>query len=352
MSLGFHDASLPDGHGDLFTSVLAVEFEEHAAETYRLNFSAEVECRPIQDVATHEFPLADVLIGGPPCQGYSTLNRQREGDLRRLLWREYERALVATRASFFIMENVPQLLTSAEFRLFAARAEANGWRIVAQVLNAADYGVPQTRRRAIVIGSKHGLPSMPAPTHAAPAAGRLRLLEGAGTRSWLTVRDAIGDLPPVPDGNAWHRVRNPTTTSEIRYRHVPVGGDRFDMQRSLDAAGLGELVPRCWREKTSGTTDVFGRMWWDRPAPTLRTEFYKPEKGRYLHPEEHRPITVREGARLMGFPDEFRFSEEQALTHVGRQIGNAVPPPLARAVATALAEHAMDVGVLSAPCAA
>ena len=88
----------------------------------------------------------------------------------------------------------------------------------------------------------------------------------------------------------------------MRYRHVPPNGNRFDMQRSLDADGLGHLVPPCWRRKTSGTTDVFGRMVWDLPAPTIRTEFYKPEKGRYLHPEAHRPITVREGAILMGFP--------------------------------------------------
>ncbi len=77
------------------------------------------------------------------------------------------------------------------------------------------------------------------------------------------------------------------------------------MQRNLDRAGLAHLVPRCWREKPTGTTDVFGRLWWDRPAYTIRTEFYKPEKGRYLHPSAHRPITVREAARCMSFPDDF-----------------------------------------------
>jgi DNA (cytosine-5)-methyltransferase 1 len=111
------------------------------------------------------------------------------------------------------------------------------------------------------------------------------------------------------------------------------------MQAALDAQGLGDLVPRCWREKPSGTTDVFGRMWWDRPSPTIRTEFYKPEKGRYLHPEAHRPITVREAARLQSFPDDFVFPTHQRMTSVARQIGNAVPPVLAAALARAVREH-------------
>jgi DNA (cytosine-5)-methyltransferase 1 len=111
------------------------------------------------------------------------------------------------------------------------------------------------------------------------------------------------------------------------------------MQEDLEAKGLGHLVPACWRNKRSGTTDVFGRMWWDRPAPTIRTEFFKPEKGRYLHPVEHRPITVREAARLQSFPDDFIFPEDQAMTSVARQIGNAVPPLLAKAIATAVRDH-------------
>ena len=89
--------------------------------------------------------------------------------------------------------------------------------------------------------------------------------------------------------------------------------------------------------QADGTTDVFGRLWWDRPSVTIRTEFYKPEKGRYLHPSEDRPITVREAANLMSFPGSFMFPEHQSMTSVGRQIGNAVPPLLARAIAASIA---------------
>ena len=97
---------------------------------------------------------------------------------------------------------------------------------------------------------------------------------------------------------------------DVLHRAGRAGGDgdpgnRFQMQENLDRAGLGALVPACWRNKPTGTTDVFGRLWWDRPAFTIRTEFYKPEKGRYLHPSEHRPITVREAARCMSMPDDF-----------------------------------------------
>jgi DNA (cytosine-5)-methyltransferase 1 len=110
------------------------------------------------------------------------------------------------------------------------------------------------------------------------------------------------------------------------------------MQENLERFGLGDLVLPCFRKKTTGTTDVFGRLWWDRPSVTIRTEFYKPEKGRYLHPSEHRAITVREAARLMSFDDKFILPSDQSMTSIARQVGNAVPPLLARRIAQTLAD--------------
>jgi DNA (cytosine-5)-methyltransferase 1 len=339
MTRGFEDSGA-------FRSVFAVEFDRDAAATYAANFGDHVACGPIEDVAS--FPDADVVIGGPPCQGFSPLNREAVGFERRGLWREYLRALEAVEPRAFVMENVPELLRSAEFVEFERRAEELGFEVEAEILNAADFGVPQRRRRAIVIGTRSAERTMPAPTHADPnpsslVAHRATNDEGlpapARDRApWVTFREAVDGLPLRADGRRWHRPRNPRPESVRRYKAVPRdGGDRFAMQRNLDRAGLGDLVPRCWREKPRGTTDVFGRLWWDRPALTIRTEFYKPEKGRYLHPSAHRPITVREAARLMSFPDDFVLPEDQAMSSIARQVGNAVPPLLARRIAESLA---------------
>src|SRR5262249_12901065 len=142
------------------------------------------------------------------------------------------------------------------------------------ILNAADYGVPQTRRRAFVIGLRGEVaPEWPEPTHA--PAGRLE----RGKRAWRTFRDAVVGLPLEADGDAWHRARHPRAMSLERYRTIPHEGEgRFGL-----AERRPDITPACWLRKKSGSTDVFGRLWWDRPAFTIRTEFYKPEKGRYLH---------------------------------------------------------------------
>ncbi|MDP9280026.1 MAG: DNA cytosine methyltransferase [Gemmatimonadota bacterium] len=314
-----------------FRPILAVEVDRDAATTYGVNFGHDhVRCKPTESI--ERFPEADVVIGGPPCQGFSTLNRRGAGLERRGLWAEYARALSDSRPMLFVMENVPQLLDSEEYQAFheaVNRVADLGYQIEARVLDAADYGVPQRRRRAFVIGSRVGV-SWPAPTHAMAAT-----LERA---RWRTFGEAIEGIPPIPDGKNWHIGRNPRPESVTRYKAVPKdGGNRFEMQENLDREGLGHLVLPCFRRKPSGTTDVFGRLWWDRPAVTIRTEFYKPEKGRYLHPYEDRPITVREAARCMSFDDGFEFPTDQSMTSVGRQIGNAVPPLLARRLAEATA---------------
>jgi DNA (cytosine-5)-methyltransferase 1 len=346
MTRGFEDSGA-------FRSVFAVEFDRDAAATYAANFGDHAACGPIEDVAA--FPAADVVIGGPPCQGFSPLNREAVGFERRGLWREYLRALEAIEPRAFVMENVPELLRSAEFAEFQKRAEALGFEVESDILNAADFGVPQRRRRAIVIGLRDAEIPWPAPTHADQAVNPMSFVTQRVTKDmglhatpadrepWVTFRDAVEGLPLAPDGRNWHRARSPRPESVRRYKAVPRdGGDRFAMQRNLDRAGLGDLVPRCWRNKPTGTTDVFGRLWWDRPAITIRTEFYKPEKGRYLHPSSHRPITVREAARLMSFPDDFVLPEDQSMSSIARQVGNAVPPLLARRIAEALATALAD----------
>jgi DNA (cytosine-5)-methyltransferase 1 len=318
MTLGFEQTGR-------FRSVFAVEWDEAAAETYRRNFGDHIVAGPIEQV--DEFPICNVLIGGPPCQGFSPLNMHGVGLERRALWREYLRALQQSEPSVFVMENVPELLHSAEYHAFADEARALGYSVEGRILNAADYGVPQRRRRAIVLGSRVGACVWPEPTHFPLNAVSI------GRQPWRTFRDAVKGLPRKPSGKNWHRPRNPRPMSLERYMTIPGEGEgRFDL-----AARRPDITPACWLRKKSGSTDVFGRLWWDRPAFTIRTEFYKPEKGRYLHPSEHRPITVREAARCMSFPDDFELPEEHSMTTVAKQVGNAVPPLLAQRLAEAVA---------------
>ncbi len=317
-----------------FSPLVAVEFDKWAAQTYAENFGEHVMACPIEDVQVarsgevltwrgfgidgdaHEIetPEIDVLVGGPPCQGFSPLGRMNDWDYRdprNALWKHYVRILEIVKPKIFVIENVPELLKSAEFLALMRRlkSKALGYDVAYDVLNASHYGVPQARRRAIVIGSRIGSSQLP------PA-----------TLERLTVRDAIGDLPIEPSGVDLHIGRNPRPMSIDRYKAVLPGGNRFDLMRNR-----WDLTPECWRKKTSGSTDVFGRMKWDEPGPTIRTEFFKPEKGRYLHPEAHRPITIREAARLQTFPDSFVFVGSNV--QVAQQIGNAVPTVLARKIA-------------------
>ncbi len=320
-----------------FDPVLAVEYDADAAYTYSLNFGPHVarqeDGSPSSIESVPEFLGADVVIGGPPCQGFSPLNMSGVGLERRGLWREYLRALADASPWVFVMENVPQLLRSAEYAAFKDAAERElGYRVDGRLLNAADYGVPQTRRRAVVIGTRlEGVP-WPEKTHFSPTEVPF------GGEPWRTFRDAVAGLPLTPTGEDWHHPRSPKAVSLERYRTIPHEGEgRFDL-----AERRPDITPDCWLRKKSGSTDVFGRLWWDRPAFTIRTEFYKPEKGRYLHPSEHRPITVREAARCMSFEDEefvLPSLAEQSMTSVAKQIGNAVPPLLAERIAQAVAAH-------------
>ena len=206
------------------------------------------------------------------------------------------------------------------------------------ILCAADYGVPQTRYRAIIVGGRESTRSCffpPMRTHEAPLEPS-PLFNGKAAdgqmmpRSWRTVRDVIADLRPPrrprsakPSPLDLHFHRNPTPRSLSATRPCRTAGTASTCR--------AEITPGCWIRKTSGGTDLFGRLWWDRPSVTMRTEFYKPEKGRYLHPEQHRPITHREAARMQTFPDEFHF--EGTKTEIAKQIGNAVPPVLAARLA-------------------
>jgi DNA (cytosine-5)-methyltransferase 1 len=342
MTLGFSNL-----FGHSFDSVWANDLNDYCVETYNANFGNHCLMGDILDILSDprvQIPEADVVIGGPPCQGFSLLNKRREGDPRKQLWRPYFEVVERSGAKVFVMENVPQLLGSYEHSEIVDTAKAMGFRVSGSILCAADYGVPQTRRRAIILGCKFVDPSLlfpPRKSHFDPSKGgaQASLLKAngylPGAVKWRSVRDAIADLPPPVGTGMRHELptldlhfgRSPVPSSLARYMAIPEQGmNRFDLQKRAP-----ELTPGCWIRKKTGGTDLFGRLWWDRPAFTIRTEFFKPEKGRYLHPEQHRPITHREAARLQSFPDDFVFKGSKI--EVAVQIGNAVPPLMAARIA-------------------
>lgn len=344
MSLGFSNR-----FGHSFIPLWANDFNEYCVKTYNANFGSHCVAGDINQILLSNrksIPQADIVIGGPPCQGFSLLNKNREGDPRKQLWRPFLEIVELSKARVFVMENVPQLLGSFEHGEIVGVAEALGFKVWGEVLCAADYGVPQTRKRVFIIGCKSIDPRLifpPKKTHFDPkkySSPPRYLNDEMGeylpdANRWRTVRDAISGLP-VPQGTEirdelppldLHFGRNPNKESLARYKAIPKEGmNRFDL-----LINAPKLTPKCWVRKKTGGTDLFGRLWWDKPSFTIRTEFYKPEKGRYLHPVQHRPITHREAARLQSFPDDFKFLGSKI--EIAKQIGNAVPPLLAARIA-------------------
>ncbi|MFE2694196.1 DNA cytosine methyltransferase [Streptomyces mirabilis] len=418
---GFHEFR-PKGaeeDGPVFHSVAAVEHDLAAAATYAANFgshrldktlpAARVHLEDIESWKPSEEALhADVVVGGPPCQGFSALNRHKKGAERNRLWEEYVRIVAKVRPKVFVIENVDRFLKSDEFHNLLSEVKEGGllseYRLVdppghepadtedakhkRYLLNAADYGAVQARRRAIVIGvhqdvdSAHAL-KYPPTTHVRRSKcstnASAQPLDGIemGPSLWQAVDSVFNESKRItlhgtelPDSKDYisevaemvpgifttrdlHFGRNPEPLSRARYKAIPRGGNRKDLRNKWytvnEDGGIQifdtpnppgvETVVRylstdSWDNHNTGTGDVMGRLRLGEPSVTIRTEFFKPEKGRYLHPTAARPITHYEAARIQGFPLDFRWCGSK--TDIARQIGNAVPIPLGTAIASAI----------------
>ncbi|MES0837071.1 MULTISPECIES: DNA cytosine methyltransferase [Nocardiopsidaceae] len=348
-----------------FRTLGAVEIDEAAATTYAANFASEaggsehVFNTGIEDWNPGDLrDDVDVILGGPPCQGFSALGKQDPDDPRNQLWREYIRVVGKLQPKVFVIENVDRFLKSPEYaELESAVAEKGAlenYVLERKHLVAADYGVPQARKRTIVLATRRDVMDLhpqksplqhPEPTHAKNPEPDL----WESIKPWETVQNIFGtphapkslvkpegtELPPgrinllgkdMPGPfrtDQLHIGRKPIKLSLDRYEKIPPGGNRHDIPPHLSTES--------WLNHRSGTGDVMGRLHLDRPSVTIRTEFYKPEKGRYLHPWAHRPITHYEAALFQGFPEDFLWCGSK--TQIARQIGNAVPVGLARAIA-------------------
>lgn len=320
----------------------AVEFEPAAAASFAATFGDKVYAGPIQDWLVNEkVPEVDVVIGGPPCQGFSQLGKQDPEDVRNALWQPYAEALSRARPKYFVVENVPAFGKSQQLQDFRDATDKGGliedYDFQWHILNAADYGAPQSRKRAILIGHHRDLPfpGFPMPTHIGRHRTVRQALKGVMSRVSET------KLPERTTQYAGRTFSGSFQTSELhlgrdyaelslnRFVNIPAGGNRFDLPKNLRAA--------CWLKHESGSGDVMGRMHWDKPSVTVRTEFFKPEKGRYLHPVEHRAITHLEAAKLQGFPEDRLWVGSK--TAIAKQIGNAVPTALGCAIAAQLVKR-------------
>lgn len=325
LSLGFRQAG--------FCPVMAFDFDRHACATYAANLGEhvhEVDLSRVvpSDLAREILDFAgdvDVVAGGPPCQGWSIQRRGDGIDARNDLTVQFAEIATAVNPKAIVMENVPTLFGkrgAEHLAIVEERFEEAGYRVHKKILDASSFGVAQSRRRAVLVAIKNEFGSIfefPEPSHK--------------NGSVVTVRQAIGNLPPPPpDGSEHpaypnHKIVKVSAANLERLSYVPEGGGRLNVPEHLQ-------LPCHRNDNGHRHLDVYGRLWWDRPAGTITAMFDNFTRGRFAHPTENRNITGREGARLQSFPDEFIFLGPKK--DVARQIGNAVAPLMARAVANSL----------------
>ncbi len=314
-----------------FQVVAAVECEPGALEAYEANHPdvdhvyrqdiREMTGRQILEALALEPGQLDLLAGCPPCQGFSrmrTLNRgEAVDDPRNDLVREYFRLVAEIQPRALMFENVPGLAEDTRYQDLLQAIRDLGYAAADEVHDAADFGVPQRRRRLIMLAVRGARVAMPTP---------------AATAGPTTVRKVIEGLPqPGMSGDPAHDVteaRRPEIAELIRL--IPHdGGSRRDLGPEYEL----ECHKQC-----DGFYDVYGRMHWDEVSPTITSGFVNPSKGRFLHPEQDRCLTPREAALLQTFPPDYVFPMARGKYPVATMIGNAFPPELARCHASAVAE--------------
>lgn len=352
-----------------FNILAANDFDEYAEATFRLNHPETAFLSgPIQQIAAADFLSVanirkgelDVLLGGPPCQAFSVYNHQRGlHDDRSGLFREYLRIVEGLEPRFVVMENVTGIMSIAGGHAVTEiiqSLESLGYHVEPQILKAEEFGVPQERRRIFFVGSRsQDRIVWPEPTHGTSALGPVFSLSQLPL---VTVEEAIGDLtplsieegseeadylaPPLSEYQAKlrdgakvlynHVVPTLQAINLKRLKYIPQGGSWRDIPYELLPAGMKQA-------KRSDHTKRYGRLHPQGLASTILTKCDL-HWGAYIHPWQERTITVREAARFQSFPDKMRFLGPRGEQY--RQVGNAVPPLLARAVAETIADMANE----------
>jgi len=316
-----------------FAVAAGVDFDEACRFAFETNNNAEFLRRDVAEMEAEE--IADlfhpgkkrVLVGCAPCQPFSTYNQKNNDPKWQLLGR-FAALIDSIRPDVVSMENVPRLLAFREgevFQNFVSTLEAAGYQVIFDILYGPDFGLAQTRSRLVLLASRLGPIKLPEPTH---------------SDNYRTVREEIGSLPPLGNGECdpldrLHRASRLAPINVRRINSSKPGGTWRDWDK--------ELVAHCHtHESGRGYSSVYGRMSWDEPSPTITTQFFGFGNGRFGHPDQQRALSLREGAMLQGFPIDYAFvAPDQPILFkaVGRLIGNAVPVKLAGAIARAVKSH-------------
>ncbi len=268
-----------------------------------------------------------IIVGCAPCQPFSShtfKSKSKRRDLRWNLINEFLRIVRDGKPDVISMENVPQLTKQKIYKEFKASLQNEGYFLSEKIVHCQDYGVPQSRRRLVLLASLHGKIT----------------LSQRKVAKMITAKEAIGHLPKLSHGEV--SLSDPLhccwRLSELNQKRINAsipGGSWRDWPKVL--------LPECYKKESGKTySAVYGRMSWNKPAPTLTTQFYSYGTGRFGHPEQDRALSLREGALLQTFPESYLFSEpneEVIFTRIGRHIGNAVPPLLAEAIGKSIRSH-------------
>jgi DNA (cytosine-5)-methyltransferase 1 len=289
-----------------FEIVFANDFNKFACETYKNNIGDHILCEDISKIKN--LPKADIIIGGPPCQGFSTANPARSfEDPRNQLFKEYSRIIKNVKPKLFLMENVSGMVTMNNgevFKLIKKELTNNGYKLYDELLNSKDFGVPQSRRRMIIIGVRDDIKSkfeFPKKTH--------------NENNYVTVGETIIQKP-VPVNNPNHKISNISELNYQRLKYIPEGGSMKDCPIKYQNNSDLKRAMRRLNSKKESYTIVHNNC------------------DHYYHPTENRRITIREMARLQGYPDEYIFSGSKS--EQSRQVGNSVPIGLGKVLAKSI----------------
>lgn len=315
-----------------FTLLAAVEIDAIAAKTYKANHPEvnliENDIRKIKgedllrENGLGKYDL-DLLAGCSPCQGFSRLSKTGKSDKRNRLILEFVRLVEEMMPKVIFMENVPGLIKTETGKKIFKQAEKKlinlGYSLNYDIVDVVDYGVPQFRKRFVLIGSR--IPNkaikIPKSSHIAPNKQQMFPQK----KLWLTVKDAIGEVPAIGNGEKFEGIQlhfsaeNSPLNLE-RIQHIPHdGGSRFSLPDNLQL--------KCHRKYPKGFRDVYGRMTWNKPSPTLTGGCNNITKGRFIHPDQDRAISLYEAQLIQTFPPDYVFHGK--IGEIALQIGNAVP---------------------------